>query len=91
MIETKERRGYQLPPSHLIAVNEMPLALAAVRAGAGLGYLLEHDVAEDIAADRLVQVLDAWCPAFPGYHLYHPSRRQTPPAPRALIDALKTN
>ncbi|MDH5824956.1 LysR family transcriptional regulator [Luteimonas sp. RD2P54] len=73
-----------------LVVNEMPLALAAVRAGAGLGYLLEHDVADDIASGRLVQVLDAWCPAFPGYHLYHPSRRQTPPALRALIDALKT-
>lgn len=72
-----------------LVVNEVPLAAAAVRAGAGLGYLMEHEVAEDLASGRLVQVLDAWCPAFPGYHLYHPSRRQTPPALRALIDALK--
>lgn len=72
-----------------LVVNEVPLAAAAVRAGAGLGYLMEHEVADDIASGRLVQVLDAWCPTFPGYHLYHPSRRQTPPALRALIDALK--
>jgi DNA-binding transcriptional LysR family regulator len=37
----------------------------------------------------LIQVLDEWCPKFRGCHLYHPSRRQTPPALRALIDALK--
>ena len=50
---------------------------------------MDHEVADDLAAGRLVQVLDAWCPTFPGYHLYHPSRRQTPPALRALIDALR--
>lgn len=72
-----------------LVVNEVPLALAAVRAGAGLGYLMEHDVADDIASGRLIQVLDEWCPPFPGYRLYHPSRRQTPPALRALIDTLK--
>jgi len=55
----------------------------------GLGYVMTHEVADDIAAGRLVQVLDAWCMPFPGYHLYHPSRRQTPPALRALIDALR--
>ena len=35
-----------------------------------------------------VQVLNDWCPPFPGFHLYHPSRRQSPPALRALIAAL---
>ena len=59
-----------------------------VRAGAGLGYMLESDVAADLASGRLVQVLDAWCPPFPGCHLYYPSR-QVPPALRALTDALR--
>ncbi|WP_137157432.1 LysR family transcriptional regulator [Rhizobium sp. FKL33] len=68
--------------------NDGDLAAAAVRAGAGLGYILESDVAEDLATGRLVQVLDDWCPKFQGCYLYHPSRRQTPPALRALIDAL---
>ncbi|RXR06583.1 LysR family transcriptional regulator [Pseudoxanthomonas composti] len=74
-----------------LIADEMPLALAAIRAGVGLGYVMEHEVAEDLAAGTLVQVLDAWCPRFPGYHLYHPSRRQTPPALRALIDWLKVD
>lgn len=72
-----------------LVVNEGPLAAAAVRAGAGLGYMMEHEVADDLACGRLIQVLDDWCPVFPGCYLYHSSRRQTPPALRALIDALK--
>jgi DNA-binding transcriptional LysR family regulator len=70
--------------------NDGDLAAAAVRAGAGLGYLLEHDVAEDLASGKLIQVLDEWCAEFQGCYLYHPSRRQTPPALRALIEALTT-
>ena len=73
-----------------LVANDGDLPAAAVRAGAGLGYIMEHDVAEDIASGKLVQVLADWCPRFPGFHLYHPSRRQSPPALRALIAALKT-
>ena len=74
-------------PAQLI-VNDGTLAAAAVRAGAALGYLMEHDVAEEIADGRLVQVLDEWCTCFPGCHLYYPNRQITP-ALRALIDALR--
>ena len=72
-----------------LVANDGDLPAAAVRAGAGLGYIMEHDVAEEIASGQLIQVLADWCPAFPGFHLYHPSRRQTSPALRALIAALK--
>ena len=75
------------PPGQFIA-NDAVLAGAAVRAGVGLGYMLEEDVAADVAAGRLVQVLDDWCPTFPGYHLYYPSRQATP-ALKALIEALR--
>ncbi|QAY75637.1 LysR family transcriptional regulator [Sphingosinicella sp. BN140058] len=71
-----------------LIVNDEVLAGAAVRAGAGLGYMMEHDVAEEIADGRLVQVLAEWCPFYPGCHLYYPSR-QVPPALRALIEALR--
>lgn len=74
-------------PGQLI-VNDEVVAAAAVRAGAGLGYMMEHDVADEIADGRLVQVLDAWCPSYPGCRLYYPDRRVTP-ALRALIGALR--
>lgn len=85
----RDGREITIRVSGQFIANEGGLMLAAVRAGAGLGYLMEHDVADDIAAGRLVQVLDQWCPKFPGCYLYHPSRRQSPPALRALIAALR--
>jgi len=42
-----------------------------------------------IAEGRLIQVLRDWCPSFPGYFLYYPSRRNQPAALAALIDALR--
>ncbi|MCJ8517362.1 DNA-binding transcriptional LysR family regulator [Pseudorhizobium tarimense] len=82
----KEIKIYTSGP---LVANDSDLPLAAVRAGAGLGYIMEHDVAEDIASGALVQVLADWCPAYPGFRLYHSSRRQSPPALQALIAALR--
>ncbi|MBA8680459.1 LysR family transcriptional regulator [Stenotrophomonas tumulicola] len=71
-----------------LIVNDGLLAAAAVRAGASLGGLIEHEVAEEIAQGRLVKVLDDWCPSFPGCHLYYPNRQITP-ALKALIETLR--
>ncbi|MDQ2105497.1 LysR family transcriptional regulator [Azospirillum isscasi] len=69
--------------------NDMDVILAAALDGRGLAYVFEDEVAEHIAAGRLVRVLDDWCKPFPGYYLYYPSRRQIPPALAALVDALR--
>lgn len=71
-----------------LIVNDEVLSSAAVRAGAGLGYMMEHDVAAEIADGRLIQVLGAWCSPYPGCRLYYPDRRVSP-AMRALIDAIR--
>ncbi|GGB40110.1 LysR family transcriptional regulator [Sphingomonas metalli] len=81
-------RDLRLRVSGQLIVNDEVLAAAAVRAGAGLGYMMEHDVAAEIADGRLVQVLAPWCPRYPGCRLYYPDRRVTP-ALRALIGALR--
>jgi DNA-binding transcriptional LysR family regulator len=44
---------------------------------------------EHLAAGRLVQVLEDWCPTFPGYHVYYPSRRQSSHAFSLLVSALR--
>jgi DNA-binding transcriptional LysR family regulator len=49
---------------------------------------MEDHVDRQIAEGRLVRVLDDWCPAFSGYHLYYPSRRQPSAAFSVLVDAL---
>lgn len=71
-----------------LIVNDEVLAAAATRAGAGLGYMMEHDVADEIADGRLVQVLGEFCTPYPGCHLYYPDRRVSP-ALRALIDRFR--
>jgi DNA-binding transcriptional LysR family regulator len=71
-----------------LVVNDAVLAAATVRAGAGLGYMLEENVAAEVASGELIQVLDEWCVPFPGYHLYYPGRQVTP-ALRALIERLR--
>ncbi|MBP0437726.1 LysR family transcriptional regulator [Tianweitania sediminis] len=84
----RDGREIRYHPRGQLTGNDETVAAAAVRAGAALGYMLEPDVAEEIADGRLVQVLDEWCPTFPGLHLYYPSRQVTP-ALRALSDALR--
>jgi DNA-binding transcriptional LysR family regulator len=69
--------------------NDGDLIHEAALAGQGLAYLFDDTVAADVAAGRLVPILEKWCPPFPGYYLYHPSRRQMPPALTALIAALR--
>ncbi|MBD9446577.1 LysR family transcriptional regulator [Rhizobium sp. RHZ01] len=57
--------------------------------GFGLGFIMEDSVADHLASGRLIRVLDDWCPPFPGYHLYCPSRRQTSAAFSVLVEALR--
>lgn len=72
-----------------LIVNEILLARQAARDGAGIAYLPEDYVAEDIREGRLTRVLADWCPPFPGYHLYYPNRRQRSPAMTLLVEAIR--
>jgi DNA-binding transcriptional LysR family regulator len=63
--------------------------LDAALAGFGLAYLPEDEVRPHLEAGRLIRVLADWCPPYPGYHLYYPSRRQPTPAFALLVDALR--
>ena len=65
--------------------------LDAVLHGCGLGYLFEEQVQKAVADGRLIRVLEDWCPFYPGFFLYYPSRRQLPTALRAFIDFAKTD
>jgi DNA-binding transcriptional LysR family regulator len=57
--------------------------------GFGLAYVPEEIVKVHIAKGRLTRVLERWSPYWDGYHLYYPSRRQSPPAFLAVVDALR--
>ncbi|AXI04068.1 LysR family transcriptional regulator [Aquirhabdus parva] len=69
--------------------NSAEMIMKASLAGLGLAYLPEQMLADDIAAGRLVKVLEDWYPTFPGYHLYYPSRRQSSPAFNLFVEAMR--
>jgi DNA-binding transcriptional LysR family regulator len=72
-----------------VAVNGVPQLVSAALDSYGLAYVHEDVVAGHLQNGSLVQVLDDWCPPFPGYHLYYPSRRHPSPAFTMLVHALR--
>jgi DNA-binding transcriptional LysR family regulator len=72
-----------------LVFNDTDLMRQAAIAGMGIAYVYEDEALDDIRAGRLTRILEDWCPLLPGYFLYHPSRRQTPPALAALMAALR--
>ncbi len=73
-----------------LIVDDVQVMIQAALDGVGLAFALEQDVASHLASGALVRVLEDWCPPFPGYYLYHPSRRQQPAALSALIAILRS-
>ena len=63
--------------------------LDAALSGFGLAYVPEDTVQAHLTDGRLIRVLADWCPPYPGYHLYYPSRRQPTPAFALLVNALR--
>ena len=82
-------RPFEVRVEGPLVFNNAELTREAALAGQGIAYVYADEVAADIRAGRLKRILEKWCPIFPGYYLYHPSRRQTPPALAALIGALR--
>jgi len=72
-----------------ITFNGTNLRLNAALAGLGVAYLPEDLALPYIAAGRLERVLEEWCPTYPGFHLYYPSRRQASSAFSIVVDALR--
>jgi DNA-binding transcriptional LysR family regulator len=82
---------FEVDVSGPIILNDTGLIRDAAIAGIGLACLPEAAVRAHIKAGQLKRVLEDWCKPFPGFYLYHPSRRQTPPALRALINFLQAS
>jgi DNA-binding transcriptional LysR family regulator len=72
-----------------LLLDEVDLVVQAALDGAGLAWVGEDRVAEHLASGALVRVLEDWCPPFPGFFLYYPSRKQHPAALTALIETLR--
>lgn len=72
-----------------IICNGSSAIVSAALLGLGIAYVPDDIVRPHLAEKRLVRVLGDWCPPFPGYHLYYPSKRQASPAFALLVEALR--
>jgi DNA-binding transcriptional LysR family regulator len=85
----KGGRERQVSVAGPLFANDPHIAELAVLTGEAIGFLLEAQIASHLASGRLETVLDDWCPSFPGFHLYYPSRRVVTPALRAFVETMK--
>jgi DNA-binding transcriptional LysR family regulator len=85
----KGKRELRVRVEGQLVFNATAQMLEAALAGLGLAYVTEDSVQDHLAEGRLIRVLADWCPPYPGYHLYYPSRRQPTPAFTLLVDALR--
>jgi DNA-binding transcriptional LysR family regulator len=86
-----ERRGRELEvrTEARVIFNSTPHIVAAALDGMGIAFLPEDEFAPCLDDGRLTRVLADWCPPFPGFHLYYPSRRHPSPAFSLVLEALR--
>jgi len=85
----KDKQKVNVRVEGQLVFNRPRQILQAALEGFGLAYLPQEMAQGHIAKGQLVQVLQAWCPAFPGYHLYYAKRRHVSRAMSVVIDALR--
>ena len=85
----KGRKALTVSPQGPASFDDPDLVIQAVLEGVGIGTSMEGNLTMLVNKGRLVQVLQDWCPAFPGYFLYYPTRRNQPAALVALIETLR--
>lgn len=72
-----------------VTFNTQDKMIQAALDGMGLAFVNADIVAQHIVEGSLQSVMKDWCPNFPGYHAYYPSRRQASRAFSIVVDALK--
>ena len=85
----KGRKSLTVGVSGPVVLGDVDLMVGAALDGVGIAFTFEEQVAPLLRKRRLVRVLEDWCPPFPGYFIYYPSRRHQPPGLSALIETLR--
>lgn len=75
-----------LTPEGRLTLNDPRHAVTAALAGLGIARLAAEYVAPPIRSGDLIELLEAYKPTLPAWHIYYPSRRYVPPALRAFLD-----
>lgn len=82
---TEDGREFDVEVTGRLVVNGVQTMMRAALDGVGLAYAFESMVVDELRDKRLVRVLEPYCPPFPGYFLYYPSRHNVPKKLAALI------
>ncbi len=85
----KDGNAVQIDVQGSITLDEPGLVSIAAQNSVGIGYVMEADVRDDIAAGRLVRVLEDWTPPLAPLALYYPGRKNPPAAFSAFIQAAR--
>lgn len=74
-----------------ITTNDLYLMIRTALAGGGITFALEETFRPYIERGELITALHEYLPAFPGFFLYFPNRRNMAPKLRALLDHVRTH
>jgi DNA-binding transcriptional LysR family regulator len=86
---TESGRDFAVDVDPRVTTNDMRVMIRLACAGAGLTFGMEETFRSYIAHAELVPLLEEFCPPFPGFYLYYPTRRNVPLKLRILIDYLR--
>jgi DNA-binding transcriptional LysR family regulator len=85
----EDGREFSVSVADTITTTDMALMINLAIAGAGISFGMEDSFLPAIARGELVPILEDFCPRFPGFYLYYPSRRNMAPKLRALVEHLR--
>jgi DNA-binding transcriptional LysR family regulator len=74
-----------------LAVSHRDFAVAAALQGVGIAFWAEERLRPLIDEGKLVPLLEEWSGSFPGWYLYYPKQRHTPPSIRAFVDFCRSH
>jgi DNA-binding transcriptional LysR family regulator len=86
---TESGEDFSVAVTGRVQINDAYLMVRSALDGLGLAYTVESQVREELASKRLLRVLADFCPPFPGFFLYYPSRQQLSPKLKALVEFFK--
>lgn len=85
----KDQHALKVRVDGQLTFNCLRQRIDAAVAGFGLAFVPDDTVQDELADGRLLRVLETWCPPFPGYYLYYPSRKQHTTAFALFIAAIR--
>jgi DNA-binding transcriptional LysR family regulator len=80
------RKSWRVPVPSGLVTNDTELSVSLAEQGAGLAYVFEPAVAEQLKKQRLKIVLDEYAAEVPGFFIYFPSRAQRSGPLRLFVD-----